>query len=119
MNVSRLSGNDDAPVLGLCDVIAQSLGYRIEGSVPSARPWTNSRPVSCFCLSALTVPYVLPAIGFDIRFILRELRTNQMPGLALALPKNCFLIQGHPDLRGYTTRDQGSRRKPFAVRALR
>ena len=36
------------------------------GSDPSARPWTNSRPVISFCRDALTVPYVLEAMLLDI-----------------------------------------------------
>src|SRR5882724_401616 len=31
----------------------------LSGSVPSARPWMNSRPLISFFRSALTVPYVL------------------------------------------------------------
>ncbi len=62
----RLRGNDDAPIFRLVDIVTQGPGYSLRGSVPSARPWTNSKPVISFCLSALTVPYVLLAIRLGI-----------------------------------------------------
>src|ERR1700757_3666526 len=43
-------------------------GIVFRGSVPFTSPWTNSRPLIVFCSSALTVPYVLRAIGLGIGF---------------------------------------------------
>jgi hypothetical protein len=36
------------------------------GAPQQNSPWTNSKPLIAFCLSALTVPFVLPAMCLDI-----------------------------------------------------
>src|SRR5713101_4646359 len=42
------------------------LAIVFSGRDPSTSPWTNSRPLISFCLSALTVPYVLLTLGIGL-----------------------------------------------------
>ena len=56
VSATRLRGDDDSPAHRFGHVVAQGLGYCIKRQRAFDKPWTNSKPLISFCLSALTVP---------------------------------------------------------------
>lgn len=57
----RLSHNDDAPALGLHNVVAQSAGNRVERQAIVDQALDKLQAARGSCLSAATVPYVFVA----------------------------------------------------------
>jgi hypothetical protein len=66
VDVPGFRSNDDTPVSASVTSYPNVWAIVLRGSVPSARPCTNSRPLISFCLPALTVPYVFLTLWLGI-----------------------------------------------------